>query len=255
MKIGLFVPCYVDQLYPQVAIATLEVLERLGMEVVVPSAQTCCGQPVFNLGHADEASVLARRFVALFSDVECVVAPSGSCAAMVREHYRSIAPADPGLAAEMARVAARTFELCEFLYPRLDSLDFGAPFARRVSIHHGCHHLRELRAGPSGERRVDPATTPDKVRAVLSRVPRIELVAPKITDACCGFGGTFCVSEDALSARMGEDRVDDHLQTGAEVMTSADMSCLMHLGGLIRRQQRPIEVIHVAEILAGRAGA
>lgn len=252
MKVGLFVPCFLDQVHPEVAVATLRVLERVGFEVVFPEgpgAPVCCGQPLWNLGHAEEAGRSARAFATAYAGVDAVVCPSGSCTAMLRVHAPS------GLDDGGRAVCARTFELCEFLHAHGAAATLGATFARRVSIHRGCHHLRELRAGPASERAVAESETPDVVRAVLETVAGIELVEPAQRDACCGFGGTFCVSEEAVSARMGEDRLDDHLSAGAEVVASADMSCLMHLDGLRRRRGDRLRFVHVAQILAGEAGA
>jgi L-lactate dehydrogenase complex protein LldE len=245
MKVGLFVPCYVDQLYPQVAIATLRVLERLGCAVAFPAEQTCCGQPVANAGFAAAATRALQHFVHCFAPYDFVVAPSGSCVAHVREHYDVLEQT-----AEVRHVRARTFELCQFLAEVLGVDDVGAHFPHRVGLHHGCHGLRLLGLARPSEQQA-PAF--DRVRDLLSRVRGLELVPLDRPDECCGFGGTFAVTEEAVSVKMGRDRIRDHLEHGAEYITSTDMSCLMHLDGLIRRQQLDICVLHVAEIL--NAGA
>ncbi len=247
MSVALFVPCYVDQFYPDVAIATLELLERLGVDVAYPSGQTCCGQPMANTGCTDDTAPVARQVVDLLADYDAVVCPSGSCTSMIRHHYQEFFSGDQ---AERYRgVADRTFELCEYLHDELqiDALD--ARFPHRVSLHQSCHGLRELRLGASSESMVSRI---DKVRAVLSLVSDIEWMSPARTDECCGFGGTFSVNEAEVSASMGRDRIADHVDAGSEVLVSADMSCLMHLQGIIRRQQIPLRVMHVAQVLVGR---
>jgi L-lactate dehydrogenase complex protein LldE len=252
MKVGLFIPCYVDQCYPQVGIATVELLERHGVEVDYPEAQTCCGQPMANSGCGDAALPLIERFVQIFDGYDHVVCPSGSCASMVRVHYRGQlgdgAPAE--LVERTRRVSARTRELCEFLVDVLGVQQASGRFAHRVGLHHSCHGLRELRLGSGSERRIPRF---DKIGRLLGGLTGIELVEPARADECCGFGGTFAVSEEAVSCAMGRDRLTAHERAGAEIVTAADMSCLMHLEGLIRRDRRPLRVMHVAEILAAAA--
>lgn len=253
MKVGLFIPCYVDQLYPGVGIATVEVLERLGVEVEYPEAQTCCGQPMLNAGCGDAARPLARRFVEIFGGYDHVVCPSGSCVAMVRAQYGGLIGADaPEHVARVARVARSTFELCEFVVDVLKIERFSGRFAHKVGFHQSCHGLRELRLGSGTERRIAPFS---KVATLLSGLGGIELVELARPDECCGFGGTFAITEEAVSCSMGRDRIADHERGGAEIMTSVDMSCLMHLDGLIRRDGRPLRVMHLAEILAAAGSA
>ena len=245
MRVGLFVPCYVDQLYPHVAMAAVDVLEGLGVEVVFPIEQTCCGQPLANAGFSEEATPLAERFVEIFGEFEAVVAPSGSCVAMVRKQYEGLLGASP----ELAHLRARTYELCEFLVDvlRLDALE--GRFPHRVGLHQSCHALRELRIATSSERLEAPR---DKVRTLLSSLTGLEFAELARPDECCGFGGTFAVAEEAVSCMMGLDRIRDHERAGSEVLTSVDMSCLMHLEGLIRRQKpaKPPRIMHIAEVLA-----
>ncbi len=246
MSVALFVPCYVDQMYPDVAIATLEVLERLGVEVAYPKGQTCCGQPMSNTGCNDDTAPVARRWVEIFADYPTIVCPSGSCTAMVRHHFAEYFPSDD---AAYLHVQSRTFELCEYLHDELKIDHFDAHFPHRVSLHQSCHGLRELRLGASSE-----SMTPreNKVRNILNLVADVEWIEPTRPDECCGFGGTFAVNEPDISAAMGRDRIADHIAAGSEVLASADMSCLMHLQGLIRREKSPITVMHVAQILMGR---
>lgn len=243
-RVGLFIPCYVDQLFPQVGMATVRLLERLGVEVDFPEQQTCCGQPMANTGCTDEARPLAFKFLQIFKDYEYVVCPSGSCAAMVRHHYDEYLAGQPGFES----LREKTYELCEFLTDVLKVDKLAGRFPYRVGLHQSCHGLRELRLGSSSEI-VGPAF--GKARQLLELIDGLQLVELERPDECCGFGGTFAVNEAAVSAMMGQDRVRDHEQAGAEVLTANDMSCLMHLDGLIRREGKPIRVMHVAEILAG----
>jgi L-lactate dehydrogenase complex protein LldE len=253
MKVGLFIPCYIEQLYPQVGMATVEVLERYGVEVEYPDDQTCCGQPMANAGCGDDARPLAERFLRIFGGYDHVVCPSGSCAAMVRVQYRGLlrAAAEPQRAA-LDRLAGSTYELCEFLVDVLKIEQASGRFAHKVGLHHSCHGLRELRLGAGSERRIAPFS---KVGRLLGGLTGLELVELTRPDECCGFGGTFAVTEEAVSCAMGKDRIADHERGGAEIMTAVDMSCLMHLDGLIRRARRPLRVMHVAEILAAAATA
>ncbi len=244
MKVGLFIPCYIDQLYPQVGMATVDVLEQHGVEVEFPEQQTCCGQPMANTGCTNEARPLALKFFEIFKDYEYIVCPSGSCVAMVRHHYDEYLKGTPGF----DELKSKTFELCEFLVDVLKVDKVEGKFPHRVGLHQSCHGLRELRMGSSSEV-VGPAFS--KTRQLLESLEGIELCELKRADECCGFGGTFAVNEEAVSCMMGLDRVADHEQAGAEVLTANDMSCLMHLDGLIRRQKKPIRVMHIAEILAG----
>ncbi|REJ91310.1 MAG: (Fe-S)-binding protein [Planctomycetota bacterium] len=245
MHVALFLPCYVDQFYPDVGLATVELLEQCGCVVHFPEAQTCCGQPMANTGCWDDARPLAARFVDIFRDYEYVVCPSGSCTAMVTHHYDKLLSAHDGLAA----LKQKTFELSQFLNDVVHLDRLTVCFPHRVGLHNSCHGLRELRLGSSSER-----MTPEfsHARRLLQMVDGIELVELNRVDECCGFGGTFAVTEEAVSCMMGDDRIADHLQAGAEVITAGDMSCLMHLDGLIRRQKRNLRVMHIAQILAGR---
>ena len=246
MKVALFIPCYIDQLYPQVGMACLELLERLGLKVDVPSEAACCGQPMLNSGCQPEAESLARRFVETFSGYDRVIVPSGSCASMVRNHYAEFI----GTLPEGQSVMSSVRELSEFIHDDLGPDVIDAEFPHRVGLHQSCHGLRELRLGPSSERiHVDLASRP---RALLERVRGLELVELERPDECCGFGGTFAIQEESVSCAMGRDRIRDHDKAGAEVITSVDSSCLMHLDGLMRRDGTKIRVRHIAEILLGR---
>ncbi len=244
-RVGLFVPCYVDQLYPDVGMATLELLERFGCDVDFPAAQTCCGQPMANTGCTTDAAPLARRFLEIFEPYDYVVCPSGSCTAMIRQHYHDLVHDHPLFGA----VTGKTYELCEFLHDVLKIERVEGRFAYRVGLHQSCHGLRELRLGSCSEV-MGPRFS--KAGKLLASLEGIQLVELQRADECCGFGGTFAVQEEAVSCMMGLDRVHDHTQAGAEVLTAGDMSCLMHMWGLIHRQKSPLKVMHIAEILAGR---
>jgi L-lactate dehydrogenase complex protein LldE len=243
MRVALFIPCYVDQLYPRVGLATVRVLERLGVEVVYPEGQTCCGQPMANAGFAADAAPLARRFVEVFGGFEYVVCPSGSCTSMVRNHYDALVPGLPGLEA----VKRSTHELCEFITDVLKIGRIPGRYPRKVGLHQSCHGLRELRLGSSSERM---EARYSKVASLLSSLEGIELVPLERTDECCGFGGTFAIVEEAVSCGMGRDRIADHVKAGAKVVTGTDVSCLMHMDGLARRARQPLQFRHVAEILS-----
>ena len=247
VTVGLFVPCYVDQFYPQVGMATLRVLERHGVRVEYPEGQTCCGQPMANSGCASDAAPLAERFLRIFGGYEYVVAPSGSCVSMVRNHY------EPFLAgrAGFDRLRARTYELCELLHDVLRVEKVEGRFPRKVGLHRSCHGHRELRLASGSERMVAPF---DKVKSLLGSIREITLLDPSRPDECCGFGGTFAVNEEAVSCLMGRDRIADHEKAGAEVIAGVDVSCLMHLDGLLRREKRALRVMHVAEVLAEAEG-
>ena len=241
MDVALFVPCYIDQVYPQVGLATAALLERYGVAVYFPEAQTCCGQPMANSGFFDDARALARRMVDVFAPYEHVVCPSGSCTSMVRNHYELLLPKDPRVSA----LRAKTHELCEFLHDVLGVRPRGS-FPHKVGLHQSCHGLRELRLGSGSERLV---TAFSKIGDLLSGIEGLELTQLARSDECCGFGGTFSVAEEAVSCAMGRDRIADHERAGSEVITGADSSCLMHLEGLIRRDGKKLRVLHVAELL------
>lgn len=248
MRVGLFIPCYIDQIYPRVGIAALRLLEHFHAgEIEFPPSQICCGQPMANSGCMADARPAAERFVATFRPYDYVVAPSGSCVAMVRHHYHGLV-ADEGALAE---VQAKTFELCEFLTDVLKVEPPRGRFPRCVGLHQSCHGLRELRLGSDSELNIPPF---NKTESLLANLEGIEFAKLERPDECCGFGGSFAIYEEGVSCMMGRDRIADHQRGGAEVLTAGDMSCLMHLDGLIRRERRPIRVLHVAELLAEALG-
>jgi len=243
MKVGLFIPCYVDQFYPQVGKAALQLLQKNGCQVEYPLAQTCCGQPLANSGCERDAIPVYEHFVDTFSSYDYVVTPSGSCAYHVRKHYDVL---EQSPAVEHLR--KRTLDISEFLLDVLQIDQLESYFPYKVGLHQSCHGLRGLRLGPGSER-LDPNES--KLKKLLSMVKGLELVPLERTDECCGFGGTFAVNESAISVKMGKDRIADHRQSGVEVITAGDMSCLMHLEGIMRRQTAPLKIVHLTEILNG----
>ncbi len=244
MKVALFVPCYVDAFFPQVGIATLELLERFGCAVDYPLDQTCCGQPMANSGcHADAADTEAL-FVRNFARFDHVVAPSGSCVHHVREHLRAH-PDSEGA----AEVRARTVELSGFLHDVLGVREFPwASFPHRVALHVGCSTLRGLNAASTSEV-AGPAFS--KPAALLQAVNGLQLTTLRRPDECCGFGGTFSVFEEPVSVRMGQDKVQDQADSGAEAVVTTDMSCAMHQQGVARRLGVKLPYLHLAQVLNG----
>jgi L-lactate dehydrogenase complex protein LldE len=227
VRVALFVTCVNDTLFPGTGRATVRLLERLGCTVDFPSAQTCCGQMHFNTGYRDDARPMAKRFGEVFAGYDAVVVPSGSCAAMVREWYPALGVEPPG----------GVYELSEFLVDVLGVVDVGAYFPHTVTYHPTCHSLRSLRVGSRPER-------------LLSEVRGLKLLPLGGAEECCGFGGTFSVKNPAVSAAMCTDKVRNVLDTGAEVLCAADNSCLMHIGGTMRRQRAGVRTLHLAQILA-----
>ncbi|MCA9035732.1 MAG: (Fe-S)-binding protein [Planctomycetaceae bacterium] len=243
MKVALFIPCYVDQFYPKVGLATCLLLEHFGVDHCFPEQQTCCGQPMANSGCEDEARPLAERYVEIFRDYDYVVAPSGSCVSMVRNHYDHLLQTRDSAA---DRVRERTLELSEFLVNVLNVKSVAGSYPYTVGVHQSCHGLRELRVAPSSEVMLP---RDNNLMTLLGSLDGIQFANLKRKDECCGFGGTFAVAEEDVSCMMGNDRITDHLDAGAQVVTGADMSCLMHLDGLIQRQRKPLRILHFAELL------
>ncbi|MFE2224936.1 (Fe-S)-binding protein [Streptomyces kronopolitis] len=247
MRVALFVTCINDLLQPRTGQAVVALLERLGVEVAFPEGQSCCGQPQFNTGYRQATEPLVRRFDRVFRDVDHVVTPSGSCAAMVRDNYPRIgakAAAEgrgPELADAAAAAVAKTYELTEFLVDVLKVEDVGAHYPHTVTYHPTCHGLRMLGLG-------------DRPRRLLERVGGLELRELPGAEECCGFGGTFAVKNEAVSAAMGADKVRNVRATGAEALCTVDNSCLLHLGGILSRQGAAVRPVHIAEILASTEG-
>ena len=229
MAHGLFITCLADTLAPAVGRATVKVLERAGVEVEFPREQTCCGQMHFNAGHVDVAKTLARRFVEVFDPYEAIVTPSGSCAAHVRTHVPALVPDDRG-------VPGRTRELSELLVER-GPVDLGSSFRGSVTYHPTCHSLRLLRVG-------------DGPLSLLRSVAGVEVVELPDAEECCGFGGTFAVKNAEVSSAMLDAKLDSIVASGADAVCACDASCLMHIGGGLRRRGSQVRPVHLAEVLA-----
>lgn len=243
MRVALFVPCYVDQFYPHVAIAALTVLERLGVDVEVPDGAACCGQPPANAGYAKQAQSTLDRFVDQYQRYDRVIVLSGSCAVHVKRH------------AGNARVAESTTEFCSYLHDEIGVdrvAELGASFNKRVAIHIGCHGLRGLGLAKPSELQTRPF---NKVRVLLDAVRGVEVAELSRGDECCGFGGSFAVGEPDVSTKMGRDRLRDYRVHEAQAVVSTDMSCVMHLDGIARREHMGLPMFHVAELIAGTAAS
>lgn len=241
MKIALFIPCYVDQFYPQVGIATLQLLQKHGCEVSYPLNQTCCGQPMANAGYASLTASCNRNFIHNFFAYDYIVSPSGSCVLHIKEHLY-----DDTMNEEAKHIQSSVFELTEFITDILKVKNVQAFFPHKVGMHVSCHGQRMLHLSSMSEK-VEHHFS--KAEQLLSEVKGLQLFYPKRVDECCGFGGTFCVTEEAVSVRMGKDRVNEHIWNGVEYITGGDMSCLMHLDGILRKQKSHVKIIHLAEIL------
>ena len=243
MLVSLFVACYNDTLFPETGKAVVRVLERLGHTVEFRAAQTCCGQMHYNTGYRREAFPLMRHFLEVFEDAEVICIPSSSCVAMLRDHYPKMAAAtgDAGLVNAVENLLPKTFEFSELLVERLGVTDVGAYFPHSVTLHPSCHSLRSLHVG-------------SKPVQLLQRVRGLTLVDLPEADQCCGFGGTFAVKNADVSAAMLSDKLRCVLDTGAEVCTALDNSCLMHISGGLSRQGVGVRCMHVAEILASTEG-
>ncbi len=242
MKIGLFIPCYVDALYPEVGVATYRLLKSLQLDVEYPPNQTCCGQPMANAGFEKMADDTATRFDELFKAYDYVVAPSASCAAFVKLYHPRLTRGR-----HECLTSKKIVDVVEFLHDVLKVQSLPSAFPHMVSVHNSCHGVRELGLSSPSERNVAPF---NKIIDLLRLVKGITIKEPERKDECCGFGGMFAVEEPDVSARMGEDKIDRHMATGAEYVTGPDSSCLMHMQGIAKRLGKPIKFIHVVQILA-----
>lgn len=237
--VTLFVQCLVDAMFPEAAEAMLTVFDRLGVPVHYPLEQTCCGQPAFNSGYRQEAAAAAVHFIEVFEQSEVIVCPSGSCVHMVRHHYPDLFPDDPGMRKRAMAIAARTYELTQYLVDELGITDTMAAFPHSVTYHDSCHLSRGL--GISSQ-----------PRQLLEKVSDLTFVEMKDSDTCCGFGGTFSVNYPEISTAMVDEKIENILASGAEVVTGCDISCLMNIRGRLSRRGEGVKVMHIAEILAGR---
>ncbi|RED51375.1 (Fe-S)-binding protein [Aestuariispira insulae] len=237
-SVGLFVTCLADLFRPQVAFAAVRLLEQAGCEVSVPEAQTCCGQPAFNSGDNADSRAIARQTIEAFEAFDYVVAPSGSCAAMIKQHYPELFETDPEWFQRAQDLSRRTFELVSFLIDILKYENISARYDGKITYHDSCSGLREL-------------SVKQQPRALLSKVEGLELKELPGSETCCGFGGTFCVKYPEISNKMVEEKTADIVATGADTLVAGDLGCLMNMAGKLKRQGHDIKARHVAEILAG----
>lgn len=237
-SVGLFVTCLVDMMRPQVGFAAVKLLEDAGCDVCVPAGQTCCGQPAYNSGDTKGTVAVAETVLKAFADVDYVVAPSGSCAGMIKEHYPRLFENDPVLGPRAAEVAGKTHELMSFLVDVLGVKTVDARYDGTVTYHDSCSGLRELKV------KAQP-------RALLNSVDGLTLKELPSAEVCCGFGGTFCVKYPEISNKMVSDKADDIVATGADTLLAGDLGCLMNMAGKLQREGKPVRVRHVAEVLAG----
>jgi L-lactate dehydrogenase complex protein LldE len=245
MQVGLVIPCYLDVFYPEVGIATLELLERLNVEVDYPFDQTCCGQPMANSGCESDSRATEEHFIRLFSRFEYIVIPSGSCVHHVRNKFIAAPPSH-----EREHVSKHVYDFVEFLHDVLKVKEFPwAGFPHKVALHNSCSAIRGLNMASMSERVHDPYF--NKPKALLEGIKGIEFVDFARYDECCGFGGTFAASEEAVSARMGYDKVGIMEASHPEYIVSSDMSCMMHLQGCARRLGSGLQFRHLAQILNG----
>jgi L-lactate dehydrogenase complex protein LldE len=236
MKVQLFIPCFIDQLYPQVAFNTVKILEKAGCTVAYNTQQTCCGQPAFNAGFWGESKDVCTKFVQDFDGVDYIVSPSASCAGFIRNNYGKLFE-NNAFQSPAKKVSSQIFELSEFLVKILGVTDLGASFNGKVTFHDSCAGLRECNI------KTEP-------RTLLQQVEGLELIEMNDTEICCGFGGSFAVKYDTISVAMADQKIDNAIATDAEYIISTDMSCLMHLDGRINHNGQQIKVIHLADILA-----
>lgn len=236
MNVQLFIPCFVDQLFPQTAFNMIKVLEKAGCTVSYNENQTCCGQPAFNAGFREESKLVCTKFISDFSGKDFIVAPSASCVGFVRNYYSTMFP-DSALRNDVKILGERIFELSEFLVNILKIEDFNAVFPAKVTYHDSCAGLRECKIK-------------NEPRKLLSKVAGLELVEMDDVETCCGFGGTFAVKFDTISGAMADQKTDNALQTGAEYIVSTDLSCLMHIQSYAQKNGKNIRTMHLADILS-----
>ena len=241
MRVALFVPCYVDLINPEVGVSVVRVLRRLGVEVVYPEGQTCCGQPAFNSGFFDEARSLAGRFLDVFESGrwDYVVCPSGSCTTMVSHYYPFLMHDVPDERERSEALGHRVREFSDFLVNVLGVKDLGARHAGKAVFHTGCHQRREL-------------GVLEEPRELLRNVEGLDLVEWENEELCCGFGGTFSVKMPDVSTAMADEKVKALEKSGADALISCDSSCLMHLGGRLKRKGHDTRVLHLAQVLDSR---
>lgn len=238
MEVGIFIPCFIDQVYPQTGMNMVTLLEQAGVKALYNPNQTCCGQMAFNAGYWEEARCVAEKFINDFMDYPVVVGPSASCIGMVKNYYNGMFD-NSAIHNPNRQLGKKIYELTDFLINVLKRDDYGASFPAKATFHDGCAALREY-------------GLKDEPRRLLSKVKGLELIEMIDTDVCCGFGGTFAVKHEAISTAMAERKVENALKTGAEYIISTEASCLMHMEGYISRNNIPLKVLHIADVLVKR---
>ena len=242
MKIGLFIPCYVDVVYPEVGVATYKLLKHLGLDVDYPQNQTCCGQPMANAGFENQAIPLAEKFEDIFKGFDYVVSPSVSCTAFIRLNYPRLLKGKTE-----CQTAQKAIDVVEFLHDIVKVNHPLGTFPHKVSLHNSCHGVRELGLSSPSEKNIPKY---NKIKDLLNLVEGIQIFEPERADECCGFGGMFSIEETSISEQMGIDKVQRHQKTGARFVTGPDCSCLMHMAGVAKKRGLDVEFKHVVEILA-----
>jgi len=238
VRVGLFHTCLVDLMRPNVGFASVKLLEDAGCLVEVPELQTCCGQPAYNSGDFGDAQRIAEQVIAAFEDYDYLVAPSGSCAGMIKEHYPRLFATDAGWRNRAQHLAGRSYELLSFLHDVLGVGDLGVAYAGSATYHDSCSGLREL-------------AIHGQPRALLAKVSGLALVEMADSNVCCGFGGTFCVKYPKISEHLVSEKVANIAATGADTVLGGDLGCLLNIAGRMKREGRETKVFHVAEVLAG----
>ena len=236
--VTLFIQCLVDGIYPEAGEAMVKIFRKLGIDLICPTSQTCCGQPAFNSGYRREAGIAAKRFIDIFETAEVIVCPSGSCVTMVRHHYPQLFDDDDPWLQRTRQVAAKTYELTEYLVDVLGVEDLGARYDGKITYHDSCHLLRNLRIH-------------SQPRKLLSKVSGAEFIEMYDADRCCGFGGSFAVKYADISSAMVTDKVNNIIASGADTVIGCDMGCLMNIQGMLNRMGSDIKIMHIAQILTG----
>ncbi len=240
MKVDVFIPCFIDQFYPNTAASFIKVLEKAGCTVQYNPEQTCCGQPAFNSGYWKETKTLATKFLQIFKEAEVIVSPSASCTGFVKNYYKRVFEEDKKQLGAVNEITPKIFEFSDFLVNQLQKVDFGSVFNHKVTYHDSCAGLREY-------------GIKDEPRILLENVQGLKLIEMDDLTTCCGFGGTFAAKFHAISTAMTEQKVEHALKTGAEYIISTDSSCLMNIDSYIRKQKLPIKTMHLADVLAAEA--
>lgn len=240
MKVDIFIPCFIDQLYPDTGGSFVRILELAGCTVSYNPEQTCCGQPSFNSGYWKETKTLATKFLNDFRSAEIIVSPSASCTGFIKNYYKKLFDGDENRLKEVIAITPRIFEFTDFLVNQIGKTEFGAAFPHRVTFHDSCAGLREY-------------GIKEEPRKLLENVKGLQLIEMEDTTTCCGFGGTFAAKFHAISTAMTEQKVEHAVNTGAEYIVSTEASCLMNMQAYINKKKLPIRTIHLADVLSSKS--